>query len=184
MPLLSKHVIVAVNAMGGNQAPQAIVAGAVIAARALPNIGVLLIGDEAVVRPLLTATGNLPPNISLRHASQVIDMCDAPGVAIRQKRDSSIAVGMRAVRDGDAQAIISAGNSGAMMAGAMLILKAQPGIDRPAIATLLPTKIGRMICWTLERLPIANRRIWCNSHIWAASTRRRYSTGLTRGSAC
>lgn len=72
-------------------------------------------------------------------------MCDAPGVAIRQKRDSSIAVGMRLVRDGAAHAFISAGNSGAMMAAGMLILKARPGVDRPAIATMLPSRRGRII---------------------------------------
>ena len=93
----------------------------------------------------LDANGPVPSNITLQHASQVVEMCDAPSAAIKQKRDSSIAVGMRLVRDGLAQAIISAGNSGAMMAAAMLILKAQPGVDRPAIATFLPTKKGRVI---------------------------------------
>ena len=131
--------------MGGDQAPEAVVVGAIAAARSLPEAEIILVGDTAVVEPCLNALGERPPNISLLHASQVVDMCDAPGVAIRQKRDSSIAVGMRLVRDGSAQAMVSAGNSGAMMAGAMLILKAQPGIDRPAIATVLPTKKGRTV---------------------------------------
>lgn len=131
--------------MGGDQAPRAIVDGAVAAAHALPEVTVVLVGDEAAIRACLPAAGALPQNLTVRHASQAIGMCDAPGAAIRQKRDSSIAVGMRMVRDGEAQAIVSAGNSGAMMAGAMLILKAQPGVDRPAIATLFPTKRGRTI---------------------------------------
>ncbi|HEX2951709.1 MAG TPA: phosphate acyltransferase PlsX [Armatimonadota bacterium] len=140
-----KRVTVVVDAMGGDQAPQEIVVGAVAAARALPEVDIILVGDETVVRSHLSSISDVPANLSTHHASQVIDMCDAPGAAIRQKRDSSIAVGMRLVRDGKAQAIISAGNSGAMMAGAMLILKPQAGVDRPAIATLFPTMHGRVV---------------------------------------
>lgn len=131
--------------MGGDFAPQAAVTGALAAAFAHPDINVIITGDEAVINPLLAVSAPLPTNISLQHASQVVEMCDAPGVAIRQKRDSSISVGMRMVRDGQAQAIVSAGNSGAMMAAAMLILKPQPGIDRPAIATIFPTKTGSAV---------------------------------------
>jgi glycerol-3-phosphate acyltransferase PlsX len=128
--------------MGGDKAPQAVIAGAVAAARALPEITVLLIGDESVMRAELALHGNGSENLQLHHASQVIEMCEAPGVAIRQKRDSSIVVGMYLVRKGEADAMVSAGNSGAMMAGATLILKSQPGIDRPAIATPMPTMAG------------------------------------------
>ena len=128
--------------MGGDNAPQAVVDGAVIAARAISDISILLIGDEQIIRAELATHGTLPNNIQIRHASQVIDMCEAPGGAIRHKRDSSIVVGMYLVRKGEADAIVSAGNSGAMMAGATLILKAQPGIDRPAIVTLIPTITG------------------------------------------
>ncbi|HEY3417227.1 MAG TPA: phosphate acyltransferase PlsX [Armatimonadota bacterium] len=139
------RITVAVDAMGGDLAPQAIVAGAVAAAQAQPEIEVLLVGDEAVVTPCLNALGPVPANISLQHAAEVIGMCDAPGIAIRQKRNSSIVIGMRLVRDGRAHAMFSAGNSGAMMAGAMLILKAQPGIDRPAIASFFPSRNGNVI---------------------------------------
>ncbi len=138
-------ITVAVDAMGGDKAPLAVIEGAIAAAKALPGVTIILVGDETVISPLLQIKGAIPANISVHHASQQVDMCEAPADAIRQKRDSSIAVGMRLVRDGKAQAIISAGNSGAMMAGGMLILKAQQGIDRPAIATLMPTKKGRCI---------------------------------------
>lgn len=130
--------------MGGDQAPQAIVAGAVAAARAVPAVDIALVGDEAVIRAHLPEA-DVPTNIVVRHASQVVSMCDPPGAVIRQKPDSSIGVGMRMVRDGKAQAFISAGNSGAMMAAAILILKPQPGVDRPAIATLLPTLTGSVV---------------------------------------
>jgi len=131
--------------MGGDQAPQAVVQGSVSAAQALPDAHIILVGDEAVLTPMLPAGAGRPGNLSVRHASQAVTMEDSPGAAVRQKPDSSIAVGTKLVRDGVAQAIISAGNSGAMMAAAMLILKPQPGIDRPAIATLFPTRKGRTI---------------------------------------
>jgi len=128
--------------MGGDQAPREIVAGSLAAARALPEVNLLLVGDEGIVNGLLDGAA---PNLTVVHASQVVEMSDSPGVAVRQKPDSSISVGMKLVRDGRAQAIISAGNSGAMMAAAVLILKAQRGIDRPAIATLLPTRKGQSV---------------------------------------
>jgi glycerol-3-phosphate acyltransferase PlsX len=139
-----RQVAIVVDAMGGDNAPAAIIAGALQAARALPTAQIILVGDTSAMQAALGPQA-LPANVTLQHASQVVEMCDAPGTAIRQKRDSSIAVGMRLVRDGKAQAIISAGNSGAMMAGATLIIKLQPTIDRPAIATFLPTRTGRMI---------------------------------------
>jgi glycerol-3-phosphate acyltransferase PlsX len=110
----------------------------------LPAVDLLLVGDEQLVTPLLGAAGRLP-NLAVRHASQVVAMSDSPGAAVRQKPDSSIAVGMKLVRDGIARAFISAGNSGATMAAAVLILKAQRGIDRPAIATLIPTRHGQTV---------------------------------------
>lgn len=128
--------------MGGDQAPREIVAGSLAAARALPDVNLLLVGNESVVNDLLNGGA---PNLSVMHASQVVEMSDSPGAAVRQKPDSSISVGMKLVRDGRAQGIISAGNSGAMMAAAVLILKAQRGVDRPAIATLLPTRKGQSV---------------------------------------
>lgn len=128
--------------MGGDQAPGAVVQGSLDAARALSDAHILLVGDQAVVEPLLRAAGPLPANLEVRHASQVVSMDDSPGVAIRQKSDSSIVVGTKLVRDGAAQAVVSAGNSGAMMAAGMLILKAQRGVDRPAIGSVYPTRAG------------------------------------------
>ena len=143
-PKPAQRPSIAVDAMGGDKAPQEIVAGAVAAARVLPAYDIVLVGDEAAVRACLPA-GGVPDNLIIHHASQVVSMTDAPGAAVRQKRDSSIGVGMRLVRDGAAQVFISAGNSGAMMAAATLILKPQPGVDRPAIATLMPTLTGSVV---------------------------------------
>jgi len=139
----SQRITIAIDAMGGDQAPHEIVAGTLAAAHALPEVDLLLVGDEGIVNGLLA--GGQAPNLTVVHASQVVDMSDSPGVAVRHKPDSSISVGMKLVRDGKAQAIISAGNSGAMMAAAVLILKGQRGVDRPAIATLLPTRKGQTV---------------------------------------
>lgn len=138
------RVTVAVDAMGGDKAPQAVINGALAAARTLPQANIILIGDETTIRSLLTSAGKQPDNIVIKHTSQVIEMCDA-ATAIRQKRDSSIVVGMRLVRDGHAHAIVSAGSSAAMVAGAMLIVKPQVGIDRPGIATFLPSQRGPIV---------------------------------------
>jgi len=140
----SQRITIAIDAMGGDQAPREIVAGTVAAARMLPDVDLLLVGDTHLVTPLLKTAERLP-NLGLRHASQMVAMSESPGVAVRQKPDSSIAVGMKLVRDRKAAAFISAGNSGAMMAAAVLILKAQRGIDRPAIATLIPTRRGQTV---------------------------------------
>ncbi|HOF89194.1 MAG TPA: phosphate acyltransferase PlsX, partial [Armatimonadota bacterium] len=139
------RITVAVDAMGGDQAPQAVVAGALAAAVALPDVDVILVGDDAAVRPCLSAHGTPPRNLSIQHASQVVEMCDSPAKAVKRKTDSSIVVSMNLVKSGAAHAVISAGNSGAMMAAAVMILEPIAGVDRPAIATLMPTATGRCL---------------------------------------
>ncbi|MCD6534544.1 MAG: phosphate acyltransferase PlsX [Deltaproteobacteria bacterium] len=129
---------IAVDAMGGDQAPHEIVAGAVDAARSL-NLQIILVGIQERIESELDKHDikNLP--IFIQHAAEVVTMDDSPSKAMRRKRESSIAVGLRLVRDGRAQGFISAGNSGATMAIAMVTLKKLKGIDRPAIVTCLPT---------------------------------------------
>ena len=134
---------VAVDAMGGDHAPDAIVEGAVTAAREL-SIPVTLVGDaERIGRELARhRAGDLAINV--HHASQVIEMDDIPVEALRKKRDSSIRVGFQLLKNGDADAFVSAGNSGAMMAAAVLILGNVPGVDRPAIALEIPSRRGHV----------------------------------------
>ena len=129
---------IAVDAMGGDRAPQEIVAGAVAAARDY-NLQIILVGLQENIENELKRHDirNLP--IFIQPASEVVGMEESPSKAMRRKRDSSIAVGLRMVRDGRAQGFISAGNSGAVMAVAMVTLKKLRGIDRPAIVTCLPT---------------------------------------------
>ncbi len=135
---------VAVDAMGGDHAPREIVAGAVRAAREL-GIEVLLVGPTSLLEEELRAldAGGLPMHIE--EAPEVIEMAEAPAMALRRKRRASVVIAVELVRRGVADAMVSAGNTGAAMASALLTLGRIEGIDRPAIAAVLPTLRGRAI---------------------------------------
>ncbi len=135
---------VAVDAMGGDNAPAAIVQGAINAAR--NGTPVILVGPEGVVRAELArlkVRGELP--IEVHHASEVVEMHDHPGQAMRRKKDNSIRVCFELVKSGRASAMVSAGNSGAVMAGAIFVLGRPPGVERPAIISALPAQKGSPI---------------------------------------
>lgn len=129
---------IAVDAMGGDHAPAAIVEGAVYAARET-GFSITLVGDEKKVLEELKKfpTDNLP--ITIRPATEVIEMDETPALALRRKKNSSIQVAMELVKSGEAQAVVSAGNTGAVLASSMMILKPLKGIERPTLATFLPT---------------------------------------------
>ncbi|MBI4240560.1 MAG: phosphate acyltransferase PlsX [Candidatus Rokubacteria bacterium] len=132
---------IAVDAMGGDYGPTVVVAGAVAAARE-HGLPVVLVGDGSVVERELThhRAEGLP--VSVRHASQVVGMAEPPSQALRRKRDSSLRVAADLVKEGEAAAFVSAGNTGAAMAIGMVVLGVLPGVDRPAIAVLLPSLTG------------------------------------------
>jgi len=132
---------IAVDAMGGDHAPEAIVSGAVLAATE-KKIPVILVGDEERLSALLEEKKPVSPLVTVRHASQVVRMSDSPSAAVRRIKDSSIRVAFDLVKRGEADAVVSAGNSGATMAVAMFVLKKIEGVDRPAIATFHPTAKG------------------------------------------
>jgi len=128
--------------MGSDRAPRPEIEGAILAARQL-GAHVLLVGPEAQVRAELNrhrGASRLP--IDVIHASQVITMDDKAVQAVRAKRDSSIRVGIRLVREGKADGFVTAGNTGAAMATAKMVLGAIPGVDRPALAAVFPTALG------------------------------------------
>ncbi len=131
---------IAVDAMGGDFAPREIVRGAVEASRAWPDLEIILIGDQDAVRAQLAAN-KAAESDSLRvvHASQSISMDEAPAQAVRAKRDSSIVRGMRMLRAKEADAFLSAGSTGAMVAAALLFVGRVRYLKRPAIGTILPT---------------------------------------------
>ena len=130
--------------MGGDVGPPVTVEGALAAAREY-GVEVILVGDKAAIERELPRhrPGGLP--ITVRHASQVVEMHELPSHALRRKRDSSMRVAAELVRDGEAAAFVSAGNTGAAMAIAMFTLGVLPGVDRPAIAVLLPNLKARTI---------------------------------------
>jgi glycerol-3-phosphate acyltransferase PlsX len=138
-------ITVAVDAMGGDHAPQAEVEGAIQAARQL-NVRVILVGREDDIKHELNkheGWRELP--LDIHHASEVITMEDSAGKAMRQKKDSSIRVATRLVREGAAQGVVSAGNTGAVMATAKMVQGMIKGVERPALASAFPTVKGKPV---------------------------------------
>ncbi len=135
---------VAVDAMGGDNAPAVEVEGTVAAVREF-DIPVTLVGDTERLRLELARHDAAGLDITLHHASEVVGMHDSPSDAIRKKKDSSIRVAFELAKSGEAEAVVSAGNSGATMAAGMFVLKRIAGIDRPAIAQIFPTLRGKTL---------------------------------------
>ncbi len=138
---------ISIDAMGGDYAPLEIVAGTLQAAETLKGIEKLfLVGDESAIKAELSKhKGPIPACIEIVHASEVVGMGESPAVAIRRKKDSSISRAVELVKEGRADAIFSAGNTGAAVAAATLKLRTLEGVDRPAIATVMPTPIDPFV---------------------------------------
>ena len=134
---MSEYVI-ALDAMGGDNAPDAIVAGAVAALRHYSDIRVLLAGPEARLTALLHGASDVRDRVEILPADEVIEMDESPMLAVRKKVNSSMVQAMLAVREGRAGAVVSAGNTGAVLAGGMLRIGRIPGIERPALAPVIP----------------------------------------------
>src|SRR4051812_37604065 len=138
--------VVAVDAMGSDRAPKPEVEGAILACRHY-DVQVLLVGREPEIREELNREIDKHPTvktlpIDVVHATEVIGMGEKVALAVRSKRDSSMRVGLRLVREGKAAGFITAGNTGAAMATAKMVLGALPGVDRPALAAVFPTSQG------------------------------------------
>lgn len=131
--------------MGGDAAPEIVVKGAAIARERFPDISFLLFGDETRIAPLVTRYPILKESCVIRHTDKVVSADERPGQALRRGRDSSMGQAIMSVKEGEACATVSAGNTGALMAMAIFMLKTMPGIDRPALATLLPTTRGESV---------------------------------------
>jgi len=130
---------IAIDAMGGDEGVRVTVAGVALARRRHEGLRFLLCGDEAQIRGALKNHPNLSQAAEIVHTDQVVGANDKPSQAIRQSRGSSMGLAIQAVKDGQARAAVSAGNTGALMAMAKLALRTLPGIDRPALAAFLPT---------------------------------------------
>lgn len=133
-----------IDAMSGDNAPEAIVSGCVMAAREFGQ-EYILVGKEDVIRKLLEKEKATDLPISVYAASDVIDMHDDPATAVRKKKDASMSVALRLLRDGEGDAMISAGNTGALLSGATLVVKRIKGIRRAALPPMLPCKGGHVL---------------------------------------
>ncbi len=133
-------ITIAVDAMGGDNAPGAIVEGCLAALREHPDSNISLCGPEDQIRPLLGEAGDLMRRIKVIHAPDVISMHEAPMMAVRKKTDSSMVRAMLELKNGDAQAFVSAGSTGAVLAGGMIRIGRIRGIERPALAPVIPGK--------------------------------------------
>src|SRR3954452_8704164 len=133
--------MIALDAMGGDLAPAAAVEGA-LRARRERGLEVALVGDEARVRAELRRLGAKDGEIPIHHASEVVEMGEHPGQALRRKKDSSIRVCFNLCKRGEVRGMVSAGDSGAVLAGGLLVLGRIDGVDRPCIGGSVPTLGG------------------------------------------
>ncbi len=138
-------VTVAVDCMGGDHGPRVTVPAALAGIARRPGLALILVGLREEIEAQLRASGAPPgPRIRVQHASEVIGMDEPVASALRSKRDSSMRVAVNLVKSGEAQACVSAGNTGALMAVSRFVLRMLPGIERPPIATVLPTVKGHV----------------------------------------
>jgi phosphate acyltransferase len=142
---VSDSITLAIDAMGGDRAPAMVLKGADIALERYPGAQFLLFGDEAQITPMLTRLPRLVAAATLHHTGEAVADDAKPSMALRTGRRSSMRLAIDAVADGRADGVVSAGNTGALMAIAKFVLKTLPGIHRPAIATILPTRRGESV---------------------------------------
>ncbi len=133
-----KECIIAVDAMGGDNAPYDIVKGSINAINKNNNIKIVLVGKEDTINDELKKYKYNQEQIIIENATEIIQTTESPTIAIREKKDSSIVKGLKLLKDGKADAFVSAGSTGALLTGATVIIKRIKGIERPALATLIP----------------------------------------------
>lgn len=139
-------VTIAIDAMGGDHGACVTVPAAIAFLHDHPNDSVVLVGQADIIEPELRSLGikSLPSNLRIQAATEIVGMDEQPQSALRGKKDSSMRVAINLVKSGEVSACVSAGNTGALMATARYVLKTLPGIDRPAIASFLPTHSGQV----------------------------------------
>ncbi|NOU93473.1 phosphate acyltransferase PlsX [Paenibacillus sp. LMG 31456] len=134
---------IVIDAMGGDNAPDVVVTGALEAAKEWGDITLILVGDAAKIEPLISQAGGKPQNVEVVHAAEIIEADDEPVKAVRRKKDASMVVAGRMVHNREADAMISAGNTGALMTTGLLVVGRIKGIDRPALAPMIPSIDGK-----------------------------------------
>ncbi len=140
---------VALDAMGGDHGAKVVAAAAKQVLDSEKNVRLILVGDQQILTEQISALGmQIGENLRIQHASQKVEMDESPAIALRTKKDSSMRVAINLVKQNEAQACVSAGNTGALMATAKFVLKTLPGIYRPAICAIMPTIKGD--CYVLD----------------------------------
>lgn len=142
---MTRELVISLDAMGGDHAPEIVIEGASIARERVPNLKFIVFGDETKIVPLLTRFPILKNCCDVHHTDKVISADERPSQALRRGRDSSMGQSIQSVKDGKACAAVLAGNTGAQMALAKFILRTMQGIDRPALASLIPTSRGESV---------------------------------------
>ena len=133
-----KEYIIAIDAMGGDNAPKEIIKGSIEAINENKEIKLILVGKEDIIKNELSKYQYNKEQINIQNATEIIKTTESPTAAIREKKDSSIVVGLKLLKEGKASAFVSAGSTGALLTGATVIIKRIKGIERPALATLIP----------------------------------------------
>lgn len=138
-PKIESNLTIALDAMGGDRAPDVVIDGAALALNWRPNLRFLIFGNRNIVEPIIKRHKNLGAASEFRHTEHLVKSTDKPSQALRQGRQSSMRLAIDSVAEGVAEGVVSAGNTGALMAMSKFVLKTVPGIDRPAISSFLPT---------------------------------------------
>lgn len=142
---MTMNTVIALDAMGGDHAPESVISGAAMARARYPNVKYIFYGDEPQIKPLIDRHPLLVACSRIHHTPEFIASDMKPSLALRQGRQSSMRLAINAVAAGEAGSVVSSGNTGALLAIAKFVLKTLPGIDRPAIASLIPTTSGECV---------------------------------------
>ena len=146
---MEKQTVISIDAMGGDFAPRSVLEGVALAAKKHKDLFFFLFGNEEILQPIIQQVGLDQSRYKIHHTTQVVKATDKPSQAIRSGRESSLWQAIMAVRNGYAKAVVSSGNTGALMAMSKICLGMIPGIDRPAIAAILPSETGPIVCLDL-----------------------------------
>ena len=145
---MASRIRIAIDSMGGDSGLHHSIPAAIQCLSLLPDLEIFLVGDQSEIANHITIPPDLSSRLHIRHASQIISMSEKPSYALRKKQDSSIRVAVDMLQAGEVDAVVSAGNTGALMAIGCYVLKTLPGIDRPAICSAMPTQNGH--CYLLD----------------------------------
>lgn len=139
------NLIISLDGMGGDHAPSCVLEGAALALKKYPGLRFAIYGDQEKIAPLWEKYPSLKASVQFIHTPTVVSGDAKPSVALRQARDSSMRLSIDAVKNGEAAGVVSAGNTGALMAMSKIVLRTLPGIDRPAIASIFPSIRGKIV---------------------------------------